>query len=70
MIELVFVACFTVTVQSTPVCRQHNLLFVDISLITCMIGAQQQLALWIEAHPGHRIRKWHCRSRRPGEKDT
>ena len=70
MIELLFVACFTVTTQSTPACRQHSLLFVDIPLMTCMMGAQQQLALWSNDHPGQRIRNWRCRTVRPGEADA
>lgn len=58
MIELVFVACLT-AVPAT--CEERAMQFTDVTLITCALGAQPQLAEWIEQHPGWRIERWTCK---------
>lgn len=58
MIELLFVACLSVT---DPICEENSLVFVDIPLQTCMLRAQSELAGWTNANPGWTIRRWSCR---------
>lgn len=70
MIELVFVTCLSAAAQSTPACHERSLIFVDVSPMMCVLGAQPQLARWIETHPGERILSWRCRVVQPGETDA
>ncbi len=59
MIELLFVACLS---TAPTECRERSMLFDDrVGLMTCMVQAQTQLAIWAEAHPKLRVREWHCR---------
>jgi hypothetical protein len=58
MIELAFTIC---SIVEGAKCREQSLVFSDVSLITCMVGAQPQLAMWAEQHPNWTISKWHCR---------
>ena len=59
MIELAFVACLA----SAPTdCRTEHMQFIDISMMTCMVGAQAQIAVWHQTHPDRVIRKWTCRT--------
>ena len=57
MIELIFVVCLT-TAPAT--CEERAMQFTDVNLTTCSLGAQPQLAQWIEEHPGWRIERWTC----------
>ncbi len=57
MVELVFAACLAAQMER---CQTQSLLFQDISMMTCMVQAQAQLADWSEGHTGWRIKKWHC----------
>lgn len=67
MIELLFVACLA----SAPTeCRERNLLFTDITPMTCMMGAQPQLAKWVAAHPNFTIQSWKCRTVSYTQMDT
>ena len=59
MIELVFVACL-VTVPDR--CEEKALQFLDVTPMACMMGAQPQLAQWVEQHPKWRIARWSCRT--------
>ncbi len=58
MIELAFVACLAATPSS---CRDHSLLYVDVSLMLCVLQGQAQLSVWTEGNPGWRIEEWTCR---------
>lgn len=62
MVELLFVTCMVMSQSSAESCREHSLLFTDISPMTCMMGAQPQLAKWVNEHPGQRLRGWKCRA--------
>lgn len=57
MIELVIAACL-----GTADCRDFRLLYsaYDVSLMTCMIAGQPEVARWSSEHPGWEIRRWHC----------
>ncbi len=64
MVELLFIACLT---GSPDVCEERNLLYYGVTPMSCMLGAQGELAKWAEQHPGQTISRWSCRSQRPGE---
>ena len=57
MLELVFVACTTMAPEH---CEDHSLLYADVSLMQCMLGAQTVLAPWAGEHPGWRIERDRC----------
>jgi hypothetical protein len=59
MIELFFVACL----QTAPAaCEERSIAYVeDVTLMSCMMQAQPQLAEWCEAHPGLQVSRWSCR---------
>ncbi len=58
MIELVIAACLATSGE----CRETRLTYdaMEVSLMTCMVAGQAQIALWQEQHPSWRIRRWHC----------
>ena len=67
MIELLFVACL----HSAPdLCREHSLIYVDITPMQCLMGAQPELAKWKETHPDERITSWRCRHVSTAERDV
>ena len=57
-IELVILACL----YRGEECREFQQLYDprEVSLMTCMVAAQPQLALWQEAHPLWRVVRWRC----------
>lgn len=61
MVELIFVACLA----SAPTdCSERRLLFSDISPMTCLIGAQPELAKWVYQHPAYTVASWKCQGYR------
>jgi hypothetical protein len=60
MIELVFVVCL----KTMPhLCEQRSLAYLeDMSLWSCMLQAQPQLAQWSEAHPTLQVARWSCQA--------
>ena len=67
MIELLFVTCLT---ASPSDCQERNLVYYDITPMACMIGAQSELAKWVNEHPGHAIASWRCGWLRLGDHET
>ncbi|MGB0661555.1 MAG: hypothetical protein ACPGNV_15425 [Mangrovicoccus sp.] len=67
MIELLFVACLA---SNPDACEERSLLFSDISPMTCMMGAQPELAKWTETHAGWTVDKWSCRIMGTGEREA
>lgn len=59
MIELVLTAC---SVLQGAQCKEVSLVYSDVSLMTCMVGAQPQIAIWAESHPNWNVTKWSCRA--------
>lgn len=59
MIELVFVTCLAATPTD---CRERSLLYTDITSQVCMLGAQVELARWVETHPNWNVGRWSCRA--------
>ena len=59
MIELLFVSCLSADPAS---CQDRSLIFEDMSLVTCMVHGQQELARWQADHPRETVREWKCRT--------
>ncbi|HET6619389.1 MAG TPA: hypothetical protein VFG64_05575 [Dongiaceae bacterium] len=57
MIELVIAACL-----ATGHCKDTHLTYDsrDVSLMTCMIAGQVEVARWQTQHPAWQIKRWHC----------
>lgn len=57
LIALVIAACL-----DAGKCRDFSLLYdpYEVSLMTCMIAGQAEVARWQEAHPDWRITRWSC----------
>ncbi|SNR37733.1 hypothetical protein EYF88_05590 [Paracoccus sediminis] len=58
MIELLFVSCLSAEPAS---CRDRSLIFTDMSVMTCMIHGQQEIAKWLARYPKETVREWICR---------
>ena len=58
MLELAFTVCL---LASPADCEERSLLFVEVSPMQCMLGAQEVLAPWSLEHPGWRIDSYRCR---------
>ena len=58
MIELIFVACMATAPHA---CEEKSLQFAEqMTPMACMMGAQPQLAQWVEYHPQWTVSKWRC----------
>ena len=57
MIELAILACL-----AAEDCRDFSLLYDprEVSLMTCMVGSQAEIARWQESHPLWTVRRWSC----------
>jgi len=57
MIELIIAACL-----ATGECRESRLAYdaSDVSLMTCMVAGQAEVARWQQQHPKWQIRRWRC----------
>jgi hypothetical protein len=57
MIELIIVACLT-----SGECRDFPLLYDarEVSLITCSLAGQAEVAKWQSRHPDWRVARWGC----------
>lgn len=64
MIELLFTACLS---HDPDICLQRSLVYVDVTPMACIAGAQPELAKWSVAHPGYRIADWRCQVVSPTE---
>ena len=67
MIELLISACALTSDPAghIPPCRDFSLLFDarEVSVMTCMLHGQTQIALWKERHEGWAVERWPCRPR-------
>jgi hypothetical protein len=58
MIELAFVACVKTMMH---ICEERSIAYLpDVSLMSCMMQAQPELARWSEAHPELQVTRWRC----------
>ena len=62
MIELAFVACL---VLGSHECKEEKLLYMEGSLMACMLHGQADLATWAGLNPGWKIERWSCREHDP-----
>ena len=67
MIELLFVACLATSPED---CREHSLLYTDVTPMACMMGAQPELAKWAETHPRWTVGRWKCKYVNTAQKDV
>lgn len=67
MIELLFVACMATAPDN---CAERSLVFTDVSPMQCMMGAQPELAKWVNAHPNFEIKSFKCRMVSFAERDA
>jgi hypothetical protein len=68
VIELVIAACL-----AAGECRDFTLLYDprEVSLMTCMVAGQPEVARWQTEHPAWQVRRWHCGTvRQFGEADV
>lgn len=65
MIELLISACALSAQFSKPApeCRDFSLLYDEreVSIMTCMMHGQSQIAEWHNSHPGWKVERWNCR---------
>ncbi|ETX28679.1 hypothetical protein [Roseivivax isoporae] len=67
MIELFFVACL----GSAPAqCEERSLVYTDLTPMACMMGAQPELAKWVDTHPRYTIARWQCRWLQTADQDA
>ncbi|MCA0942014.1 hypothetical protein LCM08_19150 [Salipiger pacificus] len=67
MIELLFMACLS---SAPDQCHQRSLLYSDVTPLACMLGAQPELARWVEEHPAYTVSNWKCREVGTGEREA
>jgi hypothetical protein len=58
MLRLVFTICM---IDSPDMCEQREMLVYDeMPVMACVLGAMPELATWRETHPNWRIARWRC----------
>ncbi|MEQ8255734.1 MAG: hypothetical protein RLO38_02050 [Roseovarius confluentis] len=67
MIELVFVTCLLLQPAE---CRERELIFYDVTLMSCTMGAQPVLARWSAENPGWQVNRWTCRMVRSADAEA
>jgi hypothetical protein len=60
MIELALVACLAADLTK---CKDVGLVYDTESLtqMQCMMGAQPEIAKWVDEHPRWTVKRWSCR---------
>jgi hypothetical protein len=58
LIELLISACLA----GEPQCKEFSLLYDprEVSLMTCMMMGQAEMAKWQQEHPAWHIERWTC----------
>ncbi|MCE6958186.1 hypothetical protein LAZ40_03850 [Cereibacter sphaeroides] len=67
MIELAFLACLSAMPDA---CEERSLYYSDLTPMSCLMGAQPELAKWVVEHPRYRVARWSCRLKDPSEQDA
>ncbi len=59
MIELVVSVCL---ISAPEKCKDVSLVYIGESVTTlqCVMGAQPEIAKWMEGHPKWQLRGWRC----------
>jgi hypothetical protein len=60
MIELLITACLI----NVGECQRFSMLYDarEVSVMTCMIGGEAEVARWAESHKEWRVQRWSCGS--------
>jgi hypothetical protein len=58
MVELVLSLCL---LDDARKCREESLTFADVSILTCSIAGQSQIATYMERRPRWYVKRWSCR---------
>lgn len=58
MVDLIFLACLLTAPEA---CEEKSMQFIDVTPMTCMMGAQPVLARWAVEHPQWQVTSWKCR---------
>lgn len=56
MLELVIIACLH------GQCREFSNLYdpADVSMLTCMVSGQTEVARWQQSHANWQVQRWSC----------
>ncbi|QBX33934.1 hypothetical protein E4L95_22275 [Paracoccus liaowanqingii] len=56
MLELIIIACLH------GQCREFSNLYdpAEVSMLTCMMSGQTEVARWQQAHAGWQVKRWRC----------
>ena len=57
MVELVLSICLLDDAQK---CREEHMVFSDVSMLTCAIAGQAQVASFMERRPRWFVKRWAC----------
>ena len=59
MLELLVSVCL---MDNPERCKDVSLAYVEEQLtpMQCMMGAQSEIAKWIEGHPNWQVKRWTC----------
>ena len=58
MLRLIFTVCM---IDAPATCEQRELLvYEQMPVASCVMGAMPELAVWRETHPNWRIARWRC----------
>lgn len=59
MVELLFLACLA---SSPTQCEQKSMVFLDVTPMQCIMGAEAELAKWVEQHPKYVVKYFACKA--------
>jgi len=59
MIEIAITICL---LDDALRCRDESLTYQDVSILTCMVGGQAEIANYMERRPRWYVRRWACRA--------
>ena len=57
VIELALTICL---LDDSRICREEHMTFANVSIFTCMIGGQAQIADYMQRRPRWYVSKWKC----------
>jgi hypothetical protein len=67
MLRLVFTVCM---LDAPGTCEQREMLVYDnMPVMACVMGAIPELATWRQTHPNWRIARWRCEDDRTAQRD-
>jgi hypothetical protein len=68
MLRLIFTICM---IDAPDMCEQREMLvYDDMPVVACVMGAMPELASWQQTHPNWRIARWSCQDDRRAQRGT